>query len=664
MKMRKSGVLSILLAFIMSFAMVMPSVTMQVLAADPGGSSEGTVGYYHPTQGDVKYVFNAAEKSNIPDPKAAWLGGVEPDQGKQYVYCINPTKNALDKEKWNQHFRWRYNLNVNRWLLDNNKNQLTNPDIGKGSEAYDDLKKILFVGYPYNKGAGMEGEYDYHDTQNAVEALIAGTTSKQNELYNEALAYSGDISGNVYIYAPDTDNKQDAQNTVGLALWNYPGETPEEQIPEEPEPTSPTASVGVSAKKNVSGDWKASSEWANHQFAFKLEGAGKDEALLDGVSEADAENGIKYVHTRWLGDDAVSGTNDEVYFGEIVFNKAGTYNFKVYELDPNIKDASQPNAAVDGRSRPLKDYAAVDGMTYDHAYFDLEFVVTKAGDSLVVKQNGRDVTGKTVSVDKNGADIKFTNIYKEKGTLKTTVTAKGESGAENSPAAINVPAGGEIMDVTDKVDYSGLIAGATYTVSGELWEVKDGKTVGDKPVATATEEKKADKADGTWEIVFKNVKLEPGKSYVVFETAKLIKDADGADVQDGEVIEHNNPEDSAQTIVVSEEEITLSTQVKNQNISPAVDQTIIDIVSIKGLEKGKTYTLKGEVRLKDGSEDGAPIDYECENITVSSEDTNPEMYFTKVDASSLKAGDQIVVFEYLYEGDVEETGGVHTGRRK
>ena len=130
-------------------------------------------------------------------------------------------------------------------------------------------------------------------------------------------------------------------------------------------------------------------------------------------------------------------------------------------------------------------------------------------------------------------------------SLGTTVTADGKTSGE-TPAEINVPKAGKTMDVTDKIDYKGLTADATYTVSGSLWEVKDGKIVGDKPVATASEEKVAEKADGTWEITFKNVKLEPNKSYVVFEEA--VNKAD-----ENDKAAHNNPEDTYQTLTVKKE---------------------------------------------------------------------------------------------------------------
>lgn len=667
MKMKARGLLSMVLAALLSIGAVLPMAATESFAADPLGGSEGTVGYYHPRQGEVKYVFHASKGENIPGPNAGWLGGVEPDPDKQYVYCINPSRNAKDNKAWNMHFRWRYNLNANSWILDNNKNQLTNPGNGKGSEAYNDLKKILFVGYPYNKGAGLDGPYSYNDTQNAVEALIAGTTSKQNALYNEALAYQGEISGNVYFYAPDTDTKQIAQNTVGLALWNYPNEEPVDPIPDEPEPSSPTATVGVSAKKFVNGDeWKSPAQWANRQFAFKLEGEGDKEARLDGVSESDIADGIKFVHTRWLKEDAVTdadGNNpkyNEVFFGEIGFKEAGTYKFKVYELDPNITDPNRPNAAVDGRNRPLEGYTAVDGMTYDHRYYELEFVVEESGDSLVVKQNGEVVTGMTVSADKNGTDIEFTNEYTEppvKGTLETTVNCDGKEGSENAPAEIVIGGKSVEKEVTDKIDYKNLQGGYTYKVQGTLVEVND-STVKTVKTSEPVDLEADASGSGTWTISFGSVKLEVGKKYVVYEEATPVKDDEGNEISDGETIGHKNPEDKAQTIVVSKNPIEVTTKVKNQYISPAKDQSIVDDVTFKGLEEGKQYTLKGVIMNK---KDGSVVPSSNYPCPVTADVDIAGMVFSDIDASGFADGDQLVVFEYLYEGDEEATKDFEPG---
>lgn len=103
--------------------------------------------------------------------------------------------------------------------------------------------------------------------------------------------------------------------------------------------------------------------------------------------------------------------------------------------------------------------------------------------------------------------------------------------------------------------------------------------------------------------------------------------------------------------------IKLTTKVKNQYISPAKDQTIIDIVTAKGLEEGKEYTLKGEIRKADGSENGTVISSSNAPCPITSDvdQFQAEMTFSKIDASSLKAGDKLVVFEYLYEGDDEAT---------
>ncbi len=83
---------------------------------------------------------------------------------------------------------------------------------------------------------------------------------------------------------------------------------------------------------------------------------------------------------------------------------------------------------------------------------------------------------------------------------------------------------------------------------------EDGSTT--EVAKSDAEDKVAEDVNGTWEITFKNVTLEVGKKYVVFESATPIKDAENNEITDGKVIEHNDPKDKAQTVVVEEEEPT------------------------------------------------------------------------------------------------------------
>ena len=151
------------------------------------------------------------------------------------------------------------------------------------------------------------------------------------------------------------------------------------------------------------------------------------------------------------------------------------------------------------------------------------------------------------------------------GELSTTVEVNGSKGSETAEAEVKVPAGEKsiITDVKDTIDYENLVKGNTYKVQGTLMLVAEDGSVSEVAKSEA-EDKVAEDVSGTWEIVFKNVTLEVGKKYVVFESATPIKDAENNEITDGKVIEHNNPEDKAQTVVVTEEEPTEPEEPKEE----------------------------------------------------------------------------------------------------
>lgn len=248
----------------------------------------------------------------------------------------------------------------------------------------------------------------------------------------------------------------------------------------------------------------------------------------------------------------------------------------------------------------------------------------------------------------------FTNIQNDEvpGILKTTVSCGGSTASSSAPAEVVVPEGGTTKDVVDKIDYENLVGGATYKVQGTLMDVTDASNPTEVTKSNEKECVANTNGSGSWEITFKSVKLEPGKTYVVYEFAQMVKDADGNPVADGTVITHENPDDKAQTIVVKATNIKLSTKVENQYISPAANQSFTDTVTFEGLEEGKTYTIKGVVK---NQKDESDVAAECEPAEVDSSINQHGMQFRGIDASKFNDGDKLVVFEYLYEGTIEET---------
>ena len=234
-----------------------------------------------------------------------------------------------------------------------------------------------------------------------------------------------------------------------------------------------------------------------------------------------------------------------------------------------------------------------------------------------------------------------TVTFSEKPEIKTTATVNGEKKVEPK---------GEIT-ITDTVSYTGLTPGKTYKLSGVLMDKGTGGKllVGEKEV-TAEKEFTPESASGTEEITFTfDASALAGKAVVVFETLS----------HDGkEVAVHADINDEGQTVEFTtpdKPEIKTEATVNGEKeVDPLEEVTIIDTVSYSGLVPGKPYKISGilmdkstrEKLLVDGKEVTAEVEFTPENATGS-----VEIPFT-FNASTL-AGKSIVVFETLYQDDIE-----------
>ena len=240
-------------------------------------------------------------------------------------------------------------------------------------------------------------------------------------------------------------------------------------------------------------------------------------------------------------------------------------------------------------------------------------------------------------IEDEGQTVNFV----EEPKIGTTATVDGQHTAD--PV-------GEIT-IVDVVEYTGLIPGETYTVSGVLMDKATGNTLlVDGAEVTAEVEFTSESADGTVELTYTlDASTLAGTTIVVFETLY----SDGV-----EIAAHTDINDEAQTVEITEpEKPTLGTTatVDGQHTAdPTGEITIVDTVTYNGLIPGKTYTISGVLMDKATSEpllvDGAEITAEVE-FTPESASGTVELTYT-LDASTL-AGATIVVFETLYSDGVE-----------
>ena len=135
-------------------------------------------------------------------------------------------------------------------------------------------------------------------------------------------------------------------------------------------------------------------------------------------------------------------------------------------------------------------------------------------------------------------------------SLKTTVSVDGNSASESAPLSL-VADGKTAKTVVDTVNYAGLVVGQSYTLSGRLMKLGEG--VDPQQVAEASVKFTPTNPAGTQTVTFKNVMVEPGVSYVVFETATSDNEIafKGEDKPSKHVVTHEDMGDKAQTVVVS-----------------------------------------------------------------------------------------------------------------
>ena len=223
--------------------------------------------------------------------------------------------------------------------------------------------------------------------------------------------------------------------------------------------------------------------------------------------------------------------------------------------------------------------------------------------------------------------------------IRTTATIDGAKTAQPT----------EQITITDTVEYSGLTAGQEYTLKGVLMDKSTGEPllVGEEQVTSEATFTPAE-PNGTVDVLFTFDATElEGTSVVVFET--LFQG-------ETEISSHEDMEDEGQTITFTEQpRIGTTATVDGQHTAePTGEITIVDVVEYTGLIPGETYTVSGALMDKATSEtllvDGAEVTAEVE-FNPESADGTVELTYT-LDASTL-AGTTIVVFETLYQADVE-----------
>ena len=209
------------------------------------------------------------------------------------------------------------------------------------------------------------------------------------------------------------------------------------------------------------------------------------------------------------------------------------------------------------------------------------------------------------------------------------------------------------VKISDKVEYSHLVAGKTYTVIGELHDAATGDAVtvnGQAITAEKTFTAEDSAGSVTLDYAFDSYDLK-GKTLVVYET---LTDAKGA-----KLAEHRNKSDVSQQVTVLTPKLSTSAvgdADNSKSVTAEGDVTVTDYVRYTGLTAGQTYTLTGTLMDKSTKKafvdaDGNPVTATAE-FTAEAESGTATVTFS-FNASSIKTGTKLIAFETLSTNGIE-----------
>lgn len=238
----------------------------------------------------------------------------------------------------------------------------------------------------------------------------------------------------------------------------------------------------------------------------------------------------------------------------------------------------------------------------------------------------------------------LTDEYEKEITIHTTATDK-KTGEK-------IIVAGKKVTIVDTVTLDGLEEGRKYQLKG--WQMLkeenaelliDGKRVESDYTFVADSEKMKVEISYTFD-----ASELGGQNLVTFEELYDLKNPE----EPVKVAEHKDIDDEGQTVLITERKISIHTTATDKNgkkeIEAGKDLTIVDTVTLDGLEIGTKYKLSGWQMVKaenakliiDGKED--TNDYE---FIADKENMEVQVEFT-FDGSTL-GGKQLVTFEELYD---------------
>ena len=347
----------------------------------------------------------------------------------------------------------------------------------------------------------------------------------------------------------------------------------------------------------------ATDEGSMHEH--QLTDADSQMAITDTVSYEGLTPGTEYVATGTLHLVNADGTD------------GGT-----------VKDADGNDVTASASFTP----ETVDGTVDVQFTFDASQLAGKTVVAFEDVSRGSITVATHADITDEGQSVHFVDLH---------TTATDQSGMHEH----QVTDADSAMVITDAVDYTNLVPGREYTVTGTLHLVGEDGTDGgaltdaDGDDVTASTTFTPEASDGTVDVAFAlDASQLSGKTVVAFE------DLSRAGVT---VATHADVTDEGQSVHFVDLHTTATDQADGDHeIAASAGQTVVDRVEYTNLVPGKEYVVTGALHLvnEDGT-DGGVVANATKTFTPDSTDGYVDVTF-QVDASKL-AGSKLVAFETL-----------------
>ena len=344
------------------------------------------------------------------------------------------------------------------------------------------------------------------------------------------------------------------------------------------------------------------------------------------------ENGYFSSASSWNAHDSNTNANDWA------LTASGTIDST--KLDANAGFWFGNNSVLDGNGTT----ATSDAVKADNKLGALPFDTYSVEELRCSANEGYALINTTVTVTRDAKTIDLGTFDDPEPEIHTTAYD-----ASDSDHYVGVGT----VKISDKVEYSHLVAGKTYTVIGELHDAATGDAVtvnGQAITAEKTFTAEDSAGSVTLDYTFDSYDLK-GKTLVVYET---LTDANGA-----KLAEHRDKSDVSQQVTVLTPKLSTSAvddADNDKSVTAEGDVTVTDYVRYTGLTAGQTYTLSGTLMDKSTKKafvdaDGNPVTAAA-GFTADAESGIATATFT-FDASGIKTGTKLVAFETISTNGIE-----------